>query len=455
MTLRNLAVFAFLSLATFTAGAQNASLFIRFSTQEQLQQYIREHRISSPFVNMPQREMAVDTTERVVPGRANSEASKKKPYVILISLDGFRHDYVQKHGATHIQELAKEGVSATSMQPSYPSVTFPNHYSIVTGMYPSHHGLVGNSFYDAAMGRSYSMSNKKEVGDSSWYGGTPLWVLAEQNKMVSASMFWVGSEAAVKGVRPTYSYVYNERMPFDKRIDVVKGWLSLPEDQRPHFITFYMSEPDHSGHSFGPDAPQTQEAVHTVDNAIFRLTEAVKSTGLPVNFVLVADHGMTAVDSVHWIPTPAAIDTAKFLVQSAGTMVNLYAKDKQALMPLYTQLKKEASNYQVYLKKEVPAYLHFGAADDRYNRIGDIVLLPTWPMVFSNRKPGKGYHGFDPTLVKDMHAIFYAWGPAFKKGITVPTFENVNVYPMIAGLLGLPVTEKIDGNKKVLLPILK
>jgi len=163
---------------------------------------------------------------------------------------------------------------------------------------------------------------------------------------------------------------------------------------------------------------------------------------------------MTAVDSVHWISMPAVIDTAKFLIQSSGTMVNLYAKDKQALMPLYTQLKKEAGNYQVYLKKEVPAYLHFGAADDRYNRIGDIVLLPTWPMVFSNRKPGKGYHGFDATQVKDMHAIFYAWGPAFKKGITIPTFENVNVYPMIANLLGLPITEKIDGNKKVLLPIL-
>ncbi|OQP52671.1 phosphodiesterase [Niastella yeongjuensis] len=396
----------------------------------------------------------VDTTQRVVPGRTNSEASKKKPYVILISLDGFRYDYVQKHGATHIQELAKAGVSAASMQPSYPSVTFPNHYTLVTGMYPSHHGLVGNSFYDAAMGRSYSMANKKEVGDSSWYGGTPLWVLAEQNNLVSASMYWVGSEAAVKGVRPTYSYVYNDKIPLDKRVDVVKDWLTLPEAQRPHFITFYMNEPDHSGHSFGPDAPQTQEAVHNVDNAIFQLTEAVKTTGLPVNFVLVADHGMTAVDTAHWIPTPAAIDTAKFLIQSGGTMMNIYAKDKQTLMPLYTQLKKEADNYQVYLKKEVPAYLHFGAADDRYNRIGDIVLLPTWPMVFSNRKPGKGYHGFDPTQVKDMHAIFYAWGPAFKKGITIPTFENVDVYPMIAGLLGLPVTEKIDGNKKVLQPIL-
>lgn len=398
---------------------------------------------------------AADTVQRIVPGRTNSAASIKKPYVILISLDGFRHDYAQKHGAPHILRLAKEGVSAVSMQPSYPSVTFPNHYTIVTGLYPSHHGLTANSFYDAAKGRSYTMSNKNEVRDSSWYGGTPLWVLAEQHQLVSASMFWVGSEAAVKGVRPTYSYNYTERMPLDKRIAAVKDWLLLPEETRPHFITFYMNEPDHSGHTYGPDAPQTGEAVHMVDSAIYQLTEAVKSTGLPVNFILVADHGMTAVDSLHWIPTPAIIDTAKFLIHSSGTMLNLYAKDKKALMPLYTQLKNEAGNYQVYLKKDVPASLHFGAVDDRYNRIGDIVLLPNWPQVFANRKPGKGYHGFDPAQVKDMHAIFYAWGPVFKKGITIPTFENVNIYPLIAHLLGLPVAEKIDGNKKVLLPILK
>lgn len=422
---------------------------------KQLQQYVRDYHIRSPHVDVSKQETPVDTTQKVVPGRVNSEASKKKPYVILISLDGFRYDYASKHNASYIQALAKQGVSAASMKPSYPSVTFPNHYTIATGMYPSHHGLVANWFYDATKERSYNMSNKKEVGDSSWYGGTPLWVLAEQNQLLSASMFWVGSEAAVKGVRATYSYNYTEKIPVDRRITIVKEWLSLPEDKRPHFITFYINEPDHAGHSYGPDAPQTAAAVRMVDTAIDRLTEAVKSTGLPVNFVLVADHGMTAVDTMHWIPFPAAIDTAKFLIQSSGTTVSLYAKDRQAIIPLYKQLKQEAKDYQVYLKKDVPAYLHYGAADDRYNRIGDILLLPVWPRVFAGQKPKTGYHGFDPAKVKDMHAIFYAWGPAFKQGITIPTFENVHVYPLIASILELPVTEKIDGDKKVLRPVLK
>jgi predicted AlkP superfamily pyrophosphatase or phosphodiesterase/glycerophosphoryl diester phosphodiesterase len=422
---------------------------------KQLQQYVRDHRIRSPHVYVARQEAPVDTTQKVAPGRVNSEASKKKPYVILISLDGFRYDYADKYNASHIQALAKQGVSAASMKPSYPSVTFPNHYTIVTGLYPSHHGLVANWFYDAAKDRSYSMSNKKEVGDSSWYGGTPLWVLAEENQLLSASMFWVGSEAAVKDVRATYSYNYTEKIPVDRRIAIVKEWLSLPEDKRPHFITFYINEPDHTGHSYGPGAPQTAEAVRVVDTAIYRLTEAVKSTGLPVNFVLVADHGMTAVDTTNWIPFPAVIDTTKFIIQSSGTTVSLYAKDKQDITPLYKQLKQEAKDYRVYLKKEVPAYLRYGAADDRYNRIGDILLLPTWPKVFAGQKPKPGYHGFDPSKVKDMHAIFYAWGPAFKKGITIPTFENVHVYPLIAGILGLPVTEKIDGNKKILQPVLR
>lgn len=436
-------------------GADMLSTDRTIEAGRQLQQYVGDHRIQSPYIDAPRQAAPADTTQKVVSGRVNSEASRQKPYVILISLDGFRHDYAARYNASHIQSLAKQGVSAVSMKPSYPSVTFSNHYTIVTGIYPSHHGLVANSFYDAAKQRSYSMSDKAAVSDSSWYGGTPLWVLAEQNQLLSASMFWVGSEAAVKGVRPTYYYNYSEDISIDRRIAIVKEWLSLPEEKRPHFITFYVDEPDHTGHNYGPDAPPTAAAVRRADSAIYRLTEAVKSTGLPVNFILVSDHGMTGVDTTHWLSIPAAIDTSKFVIHSSGTMVNLYAKDSRAVKPLYRQLKKEARDYQVYLKKEVPAYLHYGAADDRYNRVGDILLLPAWPRVFAGKKPKAGYHGFDPAGVKDMYAIFYAWGPAFKAGISIPAFENVHVYPLIARILGLPVAEKIDGNEKVLLPVLK
>ncbi|SJZ39060.1 alkaline phosphatase family protein [Sediminibacterium ginsengisoli] len=397
-----------------------------------------------------------DTAQKIVAGRKNTSVQQLKPYVILISADGFRHDYAEKYNAENLLRLSSEGVRATAMIPGYPSVTFPNHYSIATGLYPAHHGLVNNTFYDAAKGGNYSMGDKVKVGDGSWYGGTPLWVLAEQQQLLSASMFWVGSEAAVKNVRPTYYYNFNDRMPVADRISAVKNWLQLPEEDRPHLITFYLSEPDHAGHRYGPDAPQTASAVKTVDSIINVLTAAVASTGLPVNFIFLADHGMTAVDTLNPIPMPAAIDPSKFIIPSSGTTLVLHAKDKADIQPTYEKLKSEEKDYKVYLRSNMPANLHYSDKDDSLNRIGDILLLPEWPKVFSARKPGAGYHGFDPYTVKDMQATFMAWGPAFKKGVQAGTFENVNVYPLIARILGLNYNESsIDGKIAVLKGILK
>jgi predicted AlkP superfamily pyrophosphatase or phosphodiesterase len=396
-----------------------------------------------------------DTIEHIAQGRKNDAAQLKKPYVILISADGFRHDYAERYKATHLLALSHDGVQATSMIPSYPSVTFPNHYSIVTGMYPSHHGLVNNSFLDEKTGERYSMGAKTKVRDGKWYGGTPLWVLAEQQHMIAASMFWVGSEAEIKGLRPSYYYDYTEQITVEKRINIVKNWLSLPEDKRPHLITFYLSEPDHAGHSYGPDAPQTETAVKMVDSVIFALTKAIEPLGLLVNYVFVSDHGMTAVDREHPIATPQAIDTAKYIIASSGTLMDIHAKNKADIMPLYETLKSSEKDYKVYLKSNMPVHFHYSAQDDRMNRIGDILLVPEWPKVFSNRKPGIGHHGFDPTVVKDMHATFLAWGPAFKNQVKIPSFENVNVYPLIANILGLSYQEPIDGKIEVLKPILK
>lgn len=395
-----------------------------------------------------------DTSQHIVSGRKNSAVQQKKPYVILISADGFRYDYAEKYHAENLLRMSAQGVRAVAMLPSFPSVTFPNHYTLVTGLYPSHHGLVGNSFYDPAKNASYSMSDKAKVRDSSWYGGTPLWVLAEQQHMLAASLFWVGSEAAIKGVRPTYYYNYNEDIPMARRIQIVKDWLSLPEEKRPHLITFYLSEPDHAGHRYGPETAETAQAVRMVDSVINKLSEAVATTGLPVNFVFVSDHGMTAVDREHPLATPAAIDPEKFIIPSSGTMIDLHAKNKADIMPVYEQLKKDEKGYHVYLKTNMPAYLHYGANDDRMNRMGDIFVIPDWPKVFSNRKPGAGYHGFDPKLVKDMQATFFAWGPKIKNNLTVPVFENVEVYPFITDLLRLKISEQIDG-KEILKPLIK
>lgn len=400
---------------------------------------------------------AQDTLQRVEAGRSNSKQQQGKPYVILISADGFRYDFSTKYQATFLQSRKKLGVTAPSMIPSFPSLTFPNHYTLVTGLYPAHHGLVDNTFQDRETGGWYSMSDRNAVKEGKWYGGTPLWVLAEQQKMVSASFYWVGSEADIKGVRPTYWYPYNEKIGIDDRIGAVVKWLKLPEDKRPHLITFYLPEVDHAGHDFGPDSKEVQEAVAFVDNAVKKLNEAVSATGLSVNFIFVSDHGLTKVNNEDPLKVSAVpSDSSRYTVSGNGTMADVFVKDRKQLNSVYRELKGAASRYSVYTKYNTPARWHYSAKDDVKGRIADILLEPNWPEYFSDRKVVKpGAHGYDPYKVKEMHATFIAWGPAFKEGLELPSFENVHVYPLVTDILGLRSTEKIDGKLKVLKPALR
>lgn len=396
-----------------------------------------------------------DTNQKVVPGRKNSMQQQEKPYVILISADGFRYDYAEKYRARHLLALANEGVKAESMIPCFPSVTFPNHYSIVTGLYPSHAGPVDNSFYDRNLKKFYSYKGKTAT-DSSFYGGTPLWVLAEQQQMISASFYWVGSEAQIKGLYPSYYYKFGSNIAIGQRIQTVVNWLKLPPEMRPHLITFYFPQVDHQGHLHGPDSREVADAVRFVDSAVYEMTRAVAATGLKVNYVFVSDHGMTRPDIVNTIKTPAAIDTSKFIVMDHGLMVDLYAKNPKDIQKTYEALKKEAKDYEVYLRVNIPSHYHYSKSDDRYNRIGDIILISNWPKVFNIRhsKLDPGWHGFEPDVVKDMHATFYAWGPAFKPHVQISSFRNVNIFPMITDILGLSYNFKVDGNRALAKQIL-
>jgi len=389
-----------------------------------------------------------DTVQVVTPGRTNDPAQEQKPYVIMISADGFRHDLAEKCHATTLLMLASTGVRTPAMKPSYPSVTFPNHYTLATGLYPSHHGLVDNTFYDTELGEGYTIGKQKAVTDPRFYGGIPIWVLAEQQKMLSASFFWVGTEAPVDGVSPTYWYHFNNKISLDTRLKAVHDWLTLPEEQRPHLILFYVSDVDHAEHFFGPDSRETEEAVHTVDGCIARLVRMVDSLKLPVNYVFVSDHGMAAVDTLHPI-MPPEIDTAKFRIAFGGTMIHLYAKDRQAVASTYEALKRSADGYDVYLPDQTPARWHYTSTDDSYHRIGDILLVAHHPRIFVNSsRILKGEHGYDNAL-PDMGATFYAWGPAFRPGAKLPEFENVNVYPLVAHLLGLTISQPVDGSFKM------
>ena len=398
-----------------------------------------------------------DTTQHIVPNRFNSLEQQKKPYVILISIDGMRYDFAEKYNATNILSIAENGVKATSMTPAFPSLTFPNHYTIVTGDYPSHHGIVSNRFYDRERKDNYTMTNRNKVGDGSWYKGVPLWVLAEQQKMLSASFFWVGSEAPIDGIRPTYYYNFTEKIELNKRVEVVKDWLTLPAEKRPHLICFYFSEVDHAGHDYGPDTEETKAAVLLVDKTIGKLKAVAASTGLDVNFVIVSDHGMLKVDKANPLQLPKGVDTSKFIISSEQLPLAFYAKNKNDIKPTYKILKANENNYNVYLRKDIPKRWNYNKKMDKHSRIADILVVSKAPYVFNifNKKISTGWHGFDPTRTKEMGAVFYAEGPAFKEKLTIPTFDNIHVYPLITDILGLNYNHEINGKKRVLKKILK
>ncbi len=401
-----------------------------------------------------------DTAQVVVPNRINSFEAISKPYVILISADGFRSDYAKKYNAKNLLEIAENGVSAKALIPSFPTITFPNHWSLITGLYPAHHGLIDNFFYDYKKQEFYKMSSQENAEDGTWYGGTPLWSLAEKQGALSASMMWVGSASDAGGIRPTYYYHYHEKFSPDEKVEKVIDWLQLPEDRRPHFISLYFPEVDGAGHRFGPDSPEAEKSVHLVDDAVGLLIRKVNELGLKnVNFIFVADHGMVKVDVENPLEIPEMLfDKKRFDFYNAQTLMRVVVKNPAEVKSVYKELKKnKTADYDVFLDKRFPKKLHFSPKNDRYNRIGQILLVPKAPKIFleKGKKTSLGKHGYSPYEVPEMKATFIASGPAFKQNKKIGEFQNVNIYPIVADILNLKVTEPIDGTQKVAKEILQ
>lgn len=389
----------------------------------------------------------------------NAAAAQRAHYVVLVSLDGFRWDYATRDHAQNLLQLGHDGVWAPNgMLPSFPSLTFPNHLSIVTGLYPEHHGIVANSFRDEsrqAAGKSstYAIRDASAVGDGSWYSGVPLWSLAEAQGMRTACLFWPGSEAEIAGQRPSEYLRFDDHIEEPRRIAQVAEWLHEPAAIRPHFITIYFSDVDHAGHAFGPDAPQTHAAILHLDEMVGLLRAAVTATGLPVDLIVVSDHGMVKTEGP-WITLSDFADLSGF--ETDGPL--LYAKNEADRKRVYDQLKHASYQFQVYRLRDVPAALHYNGNA----RAGDPVILPTGPFAIRARRPANGKpdlpptpgaHGYDPHRMPEMRASFFAAGPDIVAGKTVAAFENVNLYPWIAHILGLQMPNKSplpDGKLNIL-----
>jgi predicted AlkP superfamily pyrophosphatase or phosphodiesterase len=402
---------------------------------------------------LPSFAVAQDTNLVITtPNAPNTAVQQRKHYVVLVSLDGFRYDYPRKYGAPHLLQLAAHGASAPEgMLPAYPSLTFPNHISIVTGLYPEHHGIVGNSFWDPAREQTYVYTQTQFNSDGSWYSGTPLWVLAEQQGMRSACLFWPGSEAEIQGKRPSYYLRFDDKYDDEKRVDQVVAWLKLPAELRPHFITLYYSNVDHAGHNYGPDSDEVRAAVHHVDTMVGDLQAKIATLRLPVDIVVVADHGMVTLQG-----GPVTLSDYADLSQFHTEGSSLYPKPDADIQETYEEfLAHPDPRFKVYRRADLPAYLHF----DANPREGDPVIVPSGPFIIrasgaEGENKHRGGHGFNPRTMPEMKAIFFAAGPDIRPGVQLKPFENVNIYPFLAEILGLTPPD-VDGSLDVLRPALK
>lgn len=374
--------------------------------------------------------------------------------LILISMDGFRPDYLDRNITPNINYLARNGVRAKFLRPQFPTKTFPNHYSIVTGLFPAHHGIVANRFTDKNFNDSFKIGGPSS-SNPKWWGGEPLWVTAIKQGLVSACYFWVGSDVPIEGILPNKTYKYTQSIPFEARVDTVLSWLDLPPQgrqisdpekdngRRPNFITLYFHEPDYTAHRHGPDAEQTNAKIKVVDNMIGRLWNGLKDRCLEdkINIIMVGDHGMsqTSCERVVYIDKyNVTLNDIQSSQQYGGSFMSIDPKSGISAEDIVNRLHCKSPHLRVFLKKDLPKRLHYSLN----RRIGQIILIAEdeW-LIGTNASAGYRYckggtHGYD-NLDANMRALFVAHGPSFKKGEVVESFQNNELYDMMAGILGL------------------
>ncbi|KAA3618102.1 MAG: alkaline phosphatase family protein [Calditrichaeota bacterium] len=384
-------------------------------------------------------------------GAAKSAQPGSEQRLLLISFDGFRWDYFDKCATPNFDRIIANGVKAKSLIPVFPSLTFPNHFSIVTGLYPENHGIISNYMFDPELGAYFSLRDENALTNGIWWGGEPIWITAEKQGVRAATFFWVGSEAEIGGVRPSIVKKYDGHFSNKTRVDSVLAWLDYPEKKRPQLMTLYFSFIDHIGHAFGPDSEEIVAAVGEADSLIGLLYDGIQQQAQQKrpNLVVVSDHGMAEINESDVIVIDDYIDLAE--VEYADWYVISTVLPKAGKTEkLYTQLKDAHPHLHVYKKNEVPARFHFR----NHRRIHPLVLIadPGWSVMTQKKyerfRAGSrsvgGAHGYD-NLEKDMHGIFLAVGPAIKKNVQIPAFQNIQIYNAMNHILGTKPA-KNDGN---------
>lgn len=385
------------------------------------------------------------------------QAAPQETYTVVISLDGFRWDYPDYYEMPFMDSLAAAGVKAR-MEASFPSSTFPNHYTIATGLVPDHHGLVNNSFWNPETQHGYALSDKESRFDPRYYLGEPIWATAQRQGVPCAAIYWVGSDIAIGGVYPTYYRNWDEQphWNFEQRVDEIVRLLSLPEEERPRLVMGYFDEPDHQGHVHGPMSPETKAMAEEMDARMHRLYLRLKTLpyGDRINFVVTGDHGMTEISQDRFVGWYSVLDEA-WIDRIVGTIpTSIWVKE--GCLDKVLEALSDVEHLSVWKHGEVPEYLNYGTSD----RLGDVIVSPDlgWQFNFAPSR-NHGTHGFDPRNT-DMMVAFRAVGPDFRQGYEAPytegeqsAFHNIDIYPMLCKLLGVepaPVDGKLERIQKIL-----
>lgn len=384
--------------------------------------------------------------------------------LLLISIDAYRADYISRGLSPTLAMLAQDGVQAASMQPAFPSLTFPNHYTIVTGLRPDHHGIVNNTMVDPQLGK-FSLGNRKAVSDGRWWNeGTPIWETADAHGLRTATMFWPGSEADIHGHHPDEWKPFDGAVSADARVDQILAWLNRPAPQRPTFLTLYFDAVDHAGHQFGPDSSQVNDALRATDAALARLVRGLKQDGLfgQINIIVLADHGMAGVPLANSVVLDKLVPVDKVQTVSMGVLAGFNPKANTPnggsdFAAIERTLEQPQQHMRCWNKTRVPKRLAYGSNP----RVPQLLCLADvgWRISTTEYAAGHaghvsiGEHGYD-NADPLMQAVFVAHGPGFRVGARVPAFPNVDVYPLMTHLLQIPAAPN-DGDYDAVKGMLK